>query len=47
MGTWKILGFEKLKIWRDHILDKMFRNIDVEAGIRKIARYKNIKHWKK
>jgi hypothetical protein len=42
-----ILRCDRMKMWREEILDKRFWNIDPEIGIRKIAGCKNEEIWQK
>jgi hypothetical protein len=39
------MGCEGKGIWRDGILDKIFRNINADKNIRKIASHKNKQNW--
>jgi hypothetical protein len=34
-------------VWRDEILGKRFKNIEVEIGITRIAVCKNVEQWQK
>jgi hypothetical protein len=40
-----ILRFEGTGIWNDPILDKRFRNIDAEIGIRRAVGCKDTDKW--
>jgi hypothetical protein len=41
------LRCEGTKNGRDQILDKQFRNMNAEVGIRRIVRYKSKEQWQK